>query len=653
MKELRFFIIVALFALPICTHAQYWFQFGARGGTSASMNNGASVEIKTIQQNISQGSLGFWVGETLSNDAFVQCGYLIENETGNYPSICNESGCFNYQVINAGDAEWFYEYFPPNYNGGFLGGIGPEGSAGINGSMHRYGFYSVGNTWYFTFDGKIEGSAELGTDSSGNNVPVAFGEVANTSINYEYIKDVLFENLSAYQYNKWYQVAKGYSYIGYGVGSENNEKNLYGVKEIGSIVNYFEVGSGLPQLYNGTVLWNLGYYLIIKSQYGNIGNTTKYVAYSKVRISAPQYIYLSPDTKAVFSGWIGKGFGSYTGPDNSSEISIDGNITETAQWKIEYFVGISSQYGTAKGTGWYENGSIIEYNITPDVVYKNNTTRFVFMGWSNGNRNLVGYATASKPANISAEWEPEYLVLAKTPYGNATGTGWYKAGSTANLSLQHTIINQTTSKRMAFYEWSNGNTSPTFSISVSKPISISAKFKNEYLVKIVAENAYGQPINVTYMGINGKQTNGTMFLFGGNGSVVNYVMYKGVRIYSDKELNVSGPERINITLSVYNVKIETTDIFGLPINAYAMLTFSNKTTYSKYTNGNLELTNVPYGYVNASISYIGITQHALVTGGGGTTLIFFSLTDFAVVIMVGGAIAATYFISKRRFKQTS
>jgi len=115
MREFRFalltIVIVAFLAGNV--FAQYWFQFGARSGNSASFNNGARVEIQTITpQNLTSGSLGFWVGEILSNGAFIQVGYLIENATGNYPAICTESGCTNYEEIKAGDAEWFYEYFP-------------------------------------------------------------------------------------------------------------------------------------------------------------------------------------------------------------------------------------------------------------------------------------------------------------------------------------------------------------------------------------------------------------------------------------------------------------------------------------------------------------------------------------------------------------
>jgi len=237
------FLIIAWFAGNIFN--PYWFQFGIKSGGNASFNNGARVEIQTIvPQNITNGSLVFWIGETLSNGAFLQVGYTINNK------------------VDSRNAEWFYEYFPSNSQGSLLvpgnysGAIGPNGSAGANGTFHTYGFYSIGDTWYFTFDGKVIGNTDLGTNNSGANKPEAIGELDEVNTNNIYVKDVIFSNLSIYKHGIWLPVSSGYTYIGYGQGSKQLLKNPYGVEEIDNIPNYFVVGSGLPQ-FNGVQLWTL------------------------------------------------------------------------------------------------------------------------------------------------------------------------------------------------------------------------------------------------------------------------------------------------------------------------------------------------------------------------------------------------------------
>ena len=90
-------------------NASYWFQAGVRGSTGSNSNNGASVQIETVlPQNLGTGTMGFWAGENLPNGAFLQIGYLVENESGLFPTNCTRSGCSSSEYIGEGDAEWFY-----------------------------------------------------------------------------------------------------------------------------------------------------------------------------------------------------------------------------------------------------------------------------------------------------------------------------------------------------------------------------------------------------------------------------------------------------------------------------------------------------------------------------------------------------------------
>jgi hypothetical protein len=182
MKRYNYIMLIAALSLTLVsiTSAQYWFQTGVRGSNSAAFNYGASVSIQTIYQNISEGSFGYWVGEDLSNGAFLQIGYEIQNSSGDYPSYCSPStNCSNYTFIKAGVPTYFWEYFPAGYSGSqFYGGIGQNGSAGANGTFNTYSFKSIGDTWYFYFNNELIGSAYLGASSSGANPPVAFGEDA-------------------------------------------------------------------------------------------------------------------------------------------------------------------------------------------------------------------------------------------------------------------------------------------------------------------------------------------------------------------------------------------------------------------------------------------------------------------------------------------
>ncbi len=643
---------VALVSIANIASAQYWFQFGARAGTQTNYNYGAGVTIQTILQNTSTGSLGFWVGETLSNGAFLQMGYTIENVSGSYPSLCTSTACTNYEDISAGQAEWFYEYFLPNQNSGFIGGLGPAGSAGTNGTFHTYSFYSVGNTWYFVFDGSTVGSADLGASDSGPNTPVAFGELANSSVNTQTILPVTFKNLSVYLGGRRTEVPTGYSYIGYGVGSASSLRNPYGIKEVDSKVNYFEVGSGLPQPQNHTQLWSLGYHLLVKSQYANLSSNTSYLALSNVMISAPKTVQINSTARAVFEGWKGSGTGSYTGPQNNVTILMGSNVTETALWTSQYFVNVSSQYSSTSGSGWYNLGSIAIYNISTNVSYISTGTRAVFTGWGNGNRNESGSMIVTGPGEISAVWQVQYLLSVTSQFGNVTGGGWYANDTLVTVSERVTNITVSQTERYSFTGWSNGDVNSTVQLLLTSPVTMKALFAKQYLVHFITENAYGAKINASSLYLDSRPVGNTTFINANQGYNLTGAKYNGVQLNFRSPVFAAAPTDIPVKMPVFNVKISSSDIFGLQVAPLYVVSTSNtqNQTYDP-KNGTLILDNLPYGYVKGTASYLGITQSFTSRTGGGVSLVFVSITNILAFALVAVAIIAAYLISKRHYSK--
>ena len=648
--------LLAVVVMSSACNAEYWYQFGARGGTIAAYNNGAGVTIQTVTPQASQsGSIAYWVGETLSNGAFLQAGYVIENQSGEYPSECDLSGCHNYEAIDAGTAQWFYEYFPSGYGAGFLGQIGSQGSAGANGTFHRYSFYSQGDNWYFTVDGNVVGNVTLGASSSGSYAPVAFGELANTTGVASNLPEVLLENLSYYKNGASIPVQQALSYIGYGVGSRTNLRDPYGVEELSNKVNYFVVGSGVQQTPNNTVLWNLGYTLRTNSQYGGINGTQKYIAYSTIQLSAPHTVQINSTAREVFAGWKGSGIGSYTGADNSTVISMNGNLTEAALWQRQYYFNVSSQFGEAYGSGWYTNGTIVDYGTQQNISQTSATSREVISGWSNGNNGDIGYVTLSGPGRIKAEWKQQFLVDAYSQYGNISGGGWYDNGSVAKISIEFSPINLSGSERLGFYGWSNGELGSQFSVFVNQSVLVSAQFRDMYRIDLNPQNEYGAGLGNVTLYINNQSIDGNDYFFEGTNYQVDYAYYKGVKMHANYNFSVSGPQVVNITLPVYNIAVQTRDIFGIPLNSSIALRFSNGTTENGYTgsNGTVAVSNAPYGYATGNVTYLGIRQQVNISRGGGENLLFVSLLDMGIMLLVMAAIVASYFISKRHFEGKS
>ncbi len=634
--------------------AGYWFQFGVRGGKSTTFNNGASVNIQTItNQKILSGSSGYWVGENLANGAFIQMGYLIENQSGTYPSICVISGCSGFQNILRGDAEWFYEYFPPGFSSSFLGKIGSDNSAGVNGTENNYTFYSNGSNWYFKFNGNIVGSVNLGSNTSGQNIPIAFGELANTSNTNTFLKPVIFNNLEFYKNGTFLQVPNGYVYIGYGEGSQTQLPNPYGVQELLNQVNYFEVGSNLTIYPDNTRLWTLGYTLSINSTYGNISSKHGFIAYSKTNINVPNIIYLNNNTRVVFISWTGTGLGSYTGISNYSTIYLNQNITETANWEKEYYLKVNSSYGQVSGSGWYPANTFVNYSLSSNIIYQDNVSRVVFSNWSDGNKKVSGSIYLSSPKNIFPNWQQQYFIEINSSIGNISQTGWYSKNSILNVTLKKSLISYNNpNQRIAFYSWNNGAKSRNLSLIVSSPLSLSPIYKNQYLINFKTLNEYGEPVNVSTILLNNNLTNKTVYLYSGVNYLLNSVSYKGVQITINKTISINQSTVIPITVPLYNLEIKTNDLFGFSVNALVTLTFYNRTSISEYSgsSGSINMSNVPFGFASGTATYGLITTSVNANAGNKSTILFISLINVMAFILVIVISAILFEIASRHIK---
>ena len=646
------FAILLLLLLANVVHSQYWFQFGARSGQTAYYNTGAKVTVQTLtNQTPMSGSIAYWVGENLANGAFLQVGYLITNRSGLYPSFCTASGCSQRTYLAAGSTEWFYEYFTSgSSNNAFMGAIGPNDSVGTGGSLHTYGFYSKGNAWYFFMDNQTLGSIDLGTNNSGPNGPVAFAEMANTSNPDTFLKPVVFSNLSFQSGGAYLQAVRGYSYIGYGVGSASTLPNPYGVAEMQNKVNYFGVGSGLPHLSDGTELWQLGFNLNIHSEYGNISGTNQYLAYHDIVLSAPSVVYLNTNSRVSFSNWSGNGPGSYSGSFPQATITLFGNVTEIANWNLQYFLNLSSEFAKVGGSGWYNANSIVNYSLNSSDIYLNRGTRWNFSGWSNGEKAAGASLRLSQPYSINATWSKQYLLNASSPFGGVLGAGWKAQNSTATLSL--TILNHSTGShtRQAFYSWSNGSRNASLDIRMIEPVFLSAIFLNQSKVNLRGTDAYGSPVYGETFNIGGMQTNGSVFLFNNYSYRLSTANYKGATLEINGTENITGPSNITVRLPIYSAEIRTTDIFGIPVNVPVKVRFANDTSYSGYSgqSGLITFLDVPYGQVYATANYGGEAIVASSSMGATAKILVISDLDIAVFAVILVAAGAGYlFISYR------
>ncbi|MEM2678561.1 MAG: hypothetical protein QXU62_07940, partial [Thermofilaceae archaeon] len=243
-----------------------------------------------------------------------------------------------------------------------------------------------------------------------------------------------------------------------------------------------------------TARWDTEYKVEAYSPYGSATGSGWYKRGVKVTVSvSPVLLDHGNGTRRVFSGWYDEK-GVLLSREPVFSLTVDKPLTVTARWDTEYRVEVSSLYGTTSGSGWYEKGSKVTILVSPSLLDHGNRTRRVFSGWYDEGRNLLSRdpefsLSVDKPFSITAKWDTEYRVEVYSPYGSVGGSDWYKRGSTVTVSVSPILMDHGNWTRRVFSGWydEKGNflsRDPVFSLTVDKPLTVTAKWDTEYRVEI-------------------------------------------------------------------------------------------------------------------------------------------------------------------------
>ena len=109
--------------------------------------------------------------------------------------------------------------------------------------------------------------------------------------------------------------------------------------------------------------------------------------------------YLTPQMRAVFTGW------EDGSTDTTRVITLDNDSRILANYRVQYFVNVTSAYGMPLGSGWFDENSTVSASIEPPLV---NESRVIFTQWqgdvnSSASRILLN---ANSPKTAQAVWVP-------------------------------------------------------------------------------------------------------------------------------------------------------------------------------------------------------------------------------------------------------
>ncbi|MEM3579656.1 MAG: PKD domain-containing protein [Candidatus Bathyarchaeia archaeon] len=243
------------------------------------------------------------------------------------------------------------------------------------------------------------------------------------------------------------------------------------------------------------------YYLTVKTD--PLGVTTIpgenwYNESTEVTLFAPDYVLVSPGVRYKFSYWDVDDVSQGTGV-NPITFVMDANHTATAHYTLEYYLTVTSPFGTVSGEGWYPSGATAYATLITGLIDHGNGTRRVFVSWG-GDASGTNYAQSNPiimnaPKTAVANWKTQYAVtftqtgsgVAPTvaytadtdPTETVPFTVWVLAGSQITYAYQDIVPGAAPGIR---YILSSVN--PPSPQIVNAPFTVSASYQVQYYLTV-------------------------------------------------------------------------------------------------------------------------------------------------------------------------
>ena len=128
----------------------------------------------------------------------------------------------------------------------------------------------------------------------------------------------------------------------------------------------------------------------------------------------------------VCLGWSGTGSVPASGSAQSASFTLNAPSIITWTWKTQYYLTVSSTYGSGGGAGWYDVGSSAYATISPTAVTGNNGVQYIFTGWggdASGSSSSSNAIVMDRSKTATANWSPSStntITPTPTPTHSAT-----------------------------------------------------------------------------------------------------------------------------------------------------------------------------------------------------------------------------------------
>ena len=156
-----------------------------------------------------------------------------------------------------------------------------------------------------------------------------------------------------------------------------------------------------------TATYKRQFLITVASQHGTPSGSGWHDESSQVQVSVQSPVNGTIGTRYMFSGWTG----DYNGTDDPTTFQATQPMNITASWRTQFYLaGDANGHGTVNGTGWYDDGARVKFEVT-SPAYADKYERYVFTSW-NGLKvqEPVVELVMNHPYSVKAQWKRQLLV---------------------------------------------------------------------------------------------------------------------------------------------------------------------------------------------------------------------------------------------------
>lgn len=259
----------------------------------------------------------------------------------------------------------------------------------------------------------------------------------------------------------------------------------------------------------------------------------------------------------------------------SDTITITTYGSIIANYKTQYFLTVTSSYGTENGGGWYDNGAIAYAGLDTGTIDNGNGTRQVFVSWT-GDASGSSYLQSNPILmnglkNAEANWKSQCLLEVFTapiglipqptrdPVGQSGSLGWwYDVSTNVNLTALNIPYD-------VFENWRIDGINRTTGVNSVVVVTDAPHVATAYYLspdvavtsvipsKTVVGQGYSASMNVTVMDLGFSAEILNVTLYANNSSVENQtvILAPGWSLVMHFSWNTSGFAYGNYTISAY------------------------------------------------------------------------------------------------------